>query len=116
MSGGHYQNEYGLWDTLESIISDLRNFYVYQNVNDFDIDRRVVPLLTLARTYQKLYKVLGKQVHDLDYHFSGDAEIENPKEWQKQSVKELAEIFGKLPITQELQEKIDKIQEQIDEL
>lgn len=113
MSGGHYEKEYYLWETLESVITDLRTFY---NYDDSVNGRKITPLLTLAKTYQKLYKVLSKQVHDLDYHFSGDAEIEDPKEWQRQSVKELSDIFGKLPITQELQEKIDKIQEQIDEL
>jgi len=112
MSGGHY-NSYLFQDTFESVISDLRNFYVYDKES---CDKKIIPLLTLAKTYQKLYKVLNKQIHDLDYHFSGDAKIENPKEWQKQSVKELTEIFGKLSISQELQEKIDKIQKQIDEL
>jgi hypothetical protein len=113
MSGGHYEYEYQFKETFESVIADLRSFY---NYDESVSGKKITPLLTLAKAYQKLYKALGKQIHELDYHFSGDDEIENPKEWQRQAVKELTEIFEKLSVSQELQEKVDKIQEQIDEL
>jgi len=113
MSGGHYDyQEYRIAEILSLAVQDCKNFKIY-GMNGED---KKTPLNKLAKIYQGISKILTDNLYELDYHISGDSEIKNLKEWENQQVEKFKKLIGIIEVTADTQNKLDKIQEELDDL